>query len=82
MDANVRLLLVAANDSRPDPVIAPAKRRAFSVEIGRRGVFMTLGPFDAYLCTEPEKTWFAMREPDCFDAQLWRLHLILSRVPR
>jgi len=82
MDPNVRLLLIAANDSAPRTMVRPPKRRAFSVEIDRRGVFATLGPFEAYLCGESEKAWFVVREPDCLDVQLWRLHLILSRVPR
>jgi hypothetical protein len=40
------------------------------------------GCFDAYLCTEPDTAWTFTREPGGFDAQLWRLHLIIGTLPR
>jgi hypothetical protein len=81
MDTKLKLQLVAAND--PDfeaPDREPA-RRSFSVELDRRGVFITLGRWDVYLCAEPESEWQLLREPGGFDAQAWRLHLIVSRLP-
>jgi hypothetical protein len=81
VDSNVRLLLAAANDDEFTGWAAPAPRRPFGVEIGCRGLFLQLWRFDAYLCTEPEGAWSFIREPGGFDLQVWRLHLLVGRVP-
>ena len=77
----MRMLLAAANDDAFIGPTAPLPRPAFRVEIGRRGVFLHLWRFDAYLCAEPEAGWSLSRETGGFDCQLWRLHLIVGRVP-
>jgi hypothetical protein len=77
MDRRLSHLLAAPTDGQP----ALATRRAFSIEFDRRGLFVSLGRFDGYLCAEPESAWSFLREPGSFDAQVWRLHLIVSRVP-
>jgi hypothetical protein len=76
------LVLVAANDLGFEPQNLPAKRRAFCIEIDRRGMFLSLGGRDAYVCAEPHSAWSFVREPGGFDTQMWRLHLIVSRAPR
>jgi hypothetical protein len=78
----MRLLLAAANDDHRAKWAAPAFRRPFLVEVGHRGLFLHLWRFDAYLCAEPDAVWSFMREPGGFDVQLWRLHLIVGRVPK
>ena len=75
-----RSLLRCIAGSGGETTLPPARRR-FSVEIDRRGVFATIGRYDAYLCLEPEAARSLQREPGSFDGQLWRLHLIVSRVP-
>lgn len=58
-----------------------APRRRFSIELDPKGLWLRLGRTEAYLCIEPEGAWTLMRETDGFDAQAWRLHLILGKVP-
>jgi hypothetical protein len=82
VDPKLRLLLVAADN--PDferNTASVSRRRRFSVEIDRRGMFAHLWRFDVYLCAERESAWAVEREPGGIDVQLWRLHLMLSRVP-
>jgi hypothetical protein len=80
MDRNLRLLLAAAND---DGFVAEATplRRRFSIEFGRRGIFVTIGSMDVYLCGEADSAWSFLREPGGLDVQAWRLHLIVGRAP-
>jgi hypothetical protein len=73
---NLRLV---ASTSHPPAL--PRGRRSFSAEFDRRGLFLNLGQFDAYVCFEPAPAWFVRREPGDFDIQAWRLHLIVSRAP-
>ncbi len=82
MDPKLRLLLVAASDPDFERRAAPVSRRGFSVEVDRRGIFVALWRFDVYLCAERESAWAVVREPGSIDVQLWRLHLMVSRVPR
>ena len=81
MDRNLRLLLAAANDDDFAMEAPPAPRRRFSIEFDRRGIFVSLGATDAYLCREPDSAWRFLRETDGFDAHAWRLHLIVAKVP-
>jgi hypothetical protein len=67
--------------STSDPAAPPEGRRSFSAELDCRGLFLNLGPFDAYVCFEAASAWFVQRELGDFDIQAWRLHLIVSRVP-
>lgn len=62
---------------------APAGRgrRRFALELDRRGAFLRLGRVEAYVCFEPDRAWSFLRDPGGFDAQIWRLHLIVGRVP-
>ncbi len=69
-----------ANDIGGPPA-TPRANRGLSVELGRRGVLVSLGGVDTYLCFEPEAAWFAHREPAGCDLQLWRLHLMVGRAP-
>jgi hypothetical protein len=82
MDRKLRLLLVGPNDCRIEAREPPTRRRPFSIEIDRQGVFVCVGQFDAYFRAERDTAWYIQREPDGFDAQVWRLHLIVGRVPR
>lgn len=77
----MRMLLAAANDDEFIGPTAPLPRQPFRVEIGDRGVFLHLWKFDAYLCTEPDAGWSLTREAGGFDCQIWRLHVIVGRVP-
>lgn len=81
MDHNLRLLLAAANDDSFAADAAPARRRRFSIEFGRRGIFVSFAGTDAYLCGEPDSAWSFIREPGGFDAHAWRLHLIVGKAP-
>lgn len=81
MAPNLRALVASAEhaDWTADP--KPAKRSRFSVESGRRGLFLCLGRLEAYLCIEIEGAWNFWREPGGFDVQAGRLHLIVGRAP-
>jgi hypothetical protein len=57
------------------------RRRRFALELDRRGVFVRLGRTETYLCAEPDSAWILQREPGALDAQAWRLHLVIDRVP-
>jgi hypothetical protein len=57
------------------------RRRRFALELDRRGVFLRLGQTEAYLCAEPEGAWAFAREPGALDAQAWRLHPVVGRIP-
>jgi hypothetical protein len=81
MDPNLKLLLVAANDTGFRPAGLARRQGRFAFEVGRRGIFARLGRFEMYLCTEPDSAWVFLREPGGFDAQAWRLHLIAGPVP-
>ncbi|HEV7264094.1 MAG TPA: hypothetical protein VGN83_04130 [Falsiroseomonas sp.] len=81
MDPNLKLLLAAANDTDPRRRVPAAGRGRFGVEFDRRGVFVRFGRRELYLCTEPDSAWTFLREPGGFDAQAWRLHLIVAPVP-
>ena len=81
MDQKLRLLLVAANENERFGDDVEERRRAFSVEFDRRGVFVTLGRFDTYLCWEPDSACFWRVEQGALDAQLWRVHLMVGAVP-
>jgi hypothetical protein len=81
MTNQLRALLAASDrlDIDGSGVARPGRR--FSIELDRRGLFLRLGATEAYLCREAEGAWFVQREPGGFDAQLWRLHLVVGRVP-
>ena len=79
MDPNLRLLLAASE--HPEELRPAPRRRAFGLEVGRSGIFLRLGRTEAYLCTEPDSAWTWLREAGGLDAQAWRLHLIVDRVP-
>ncbi|WP_372617152.1 hypothetical protein [Falsiroseomonas sp.] len=81
MDPNLKLLLAAANDMDPGMRVPTAGRSRFALEFGRQGIFARFGRIEMYLCTEPDSAWTFLREPGGFDAQAWRLHLIVAPVP-
>jgi hypothetical protein len=81
MDQKLRLLLVAANENERFDEEIEDRRRAFSVEFDKRGVFVTIGRFDTYLCWEPEGACFWRVEHGALDTQFWRMHLMVGSVP-
>ena len=81
MHHNLNALLAAAADAAPSEVWLASRRRRFSLELDRRGLFLRLGGVEAYLCAEPQAGWSLRREPGGLDAHAWRLHLIVGRVP-
>jgi hypothetical protein len=81
MHQNPSALLVASADPNLSEVAVRASRHRFSIELDRSGLFVRLGRTEAYCCTEPERAWAFVREPGGFDAQAWRLHLIIGRIP-
>lgn len=72
MDPKLHLLVVVNNEPGSEMRATSAKRGAFCVEVDRRGVFVSVGRRDVYLCTEPEPAWSFAREPGGFDTQMWR----------
>ena len=74
-------MLGAADRAHVDHLTPFGRRRHFSVELDRRGLFLRLGRTEAYLCGEPEGAWYCRSEPGGVDAQAWRLHLVVGRVP-
>ncbi|MGK7870952.1 hypothetical protein [Falsiroseomonas sp. E2-1-a20] len=80
MDPKLRLMLVASNDLNCSALTHAPRRRRFSAEFDRRGLFMTFGRFDVYLCTEPEAAWSLLRDRHGLDLQFWRLHLIIDEA--
>jgi hypothetical protein len=80
MDPKLRLMLVASNDLNCSALTFAPRKRRFSAEFDRRGLFLTLGRFDLYLCTEPEAAWSFLRDRHGFDWQFWRLHLIIDEA--
>jgi hypothetical protein len=81
MDPNLRALVAAAeaSDWCEEPI--PPRRRRFSVELDRRGLFLRVARTELYLCAEANGAWSAYREPGGFDLQMWRLHLVVGKVP-
>jgi hypothetical protein len=73
-------MLVASNDLNCSALTHPPRRRRFSAEFDRRGLFLTLGRFDVYFCTEPEAAWSFLQDRYGFDWQFWRLHLIVDKA--
>jgi hypothetical protein len=73
-------MLVASNDLNCSALMHTPRRRRFSAEFDRRGLFLTFGRFDVYLCTEPEAAWSFLRDANGFDGQFWRLHLIIDKA--
>lgn len=74
-------LAPANDDTRLGVNSRAARRHRFALELDRRGLFLSLGRVEAYCCTEPESAWLFQREPGGFDAQAWRLHLMVGRTP-
>jgi hypothetical protein len=73
-------MLVASNDLNCSALACAPARRRFSAEFDRRGLFLTFGRFDVYLCTEPEAAWSFLRDRRGLDSQFWRLHLIIDEA--
>jgi hypothetical protein len=80
VDPKLRLMLVASNDLNCSALAQIPRRRRFSAEFDRRGLFLTFGRFDVYVCTEPEAAWSFLRDGRGFDGQFWRLHLIIDEA--
>jgi hypothetical protein len=75
-------LVPAAEGSCRSVEPAAWRGRRFSAELDRRGLFLRLGQVEAYLCVEEYGAWMFYREPGGFDAQAWRLHLVVGKAPR
>lgn len=77
-----RVLIPATDGSCRSAEPTPWRGRGFSAELDRRGLFLRFGRVEAYLCFEEYGAWMFYREPGGFDAQAWRLHLVVGRAPR
>lgn len=84
MNQNLRPALVSAAETscRSGEPTDSRDRRGVSAELDRRGLFLRFGRMEAYLCVESYRAWLFYREPGGFDAQAWRLHLVVGRAPR
>ena len=82
MDPKLRALVATAEGADWTEASKPVRQGRFSVELDRRGLFLRLGRVEAYLCAEAEGAWVFYREPGGFDAQAWRLHLVVGTAPR
>ena len=81
MDPSLRAFVAATKGANWTDGLAASRPRRFSAELDRHGLFLRVGWVEAYLCTKADRAWSFWREPGGFDAQAWRLHLVVGRVP-